>query len=59
MSKKSSFNPNELFLFISGMFHKAIKFGYQIKYLFVCLFVLVHGISTFLGYLTPNPFLYK
>ena len=25
----------------------------------VCLFVWVYGISTFLGYLMPNPFLYK
>ena len=28
-------------------------------YLFVCLFVWVYGISTFVGYLMPNPFLYK
>ena len=27
--------------------------------LFVCLFVWVHGISTSVGYLIPNPFLYK
>ena len=27
--------------------------------LFVCLFVLVYGISTFVGYLMPNPFLYR
>ena len=32
--------------------------GYNTK-LHVCLFVWVYGISTFVGYLMPNPFLYK
>ena len=27
--------------------------------LFVCLFIWVYGISTFVGYLMPNPFVYK
>ena len=26
---------------------------------YICLFVWVYGISTFVGYLMPNPFLYK
>ena len=38
--------------------------GRWVKYagffcLFICLFVWVHDISTFEGYLMPNPFLYK
>ena len=36
-----------------------LKIIYETFFLFMCLFIWVYGISTFVGYLMPNPFLYK
>ena len=39
-----------------------LTFQFSISYLFVCLFVWLvgfYGVSTFVGYLMLNPFLYK
>ena len=62
------FESNILNKFIVGTELNDFKYScpkqmilFNINYLFVCLFVCLgfYGISTFVGYLMPNPFLYK
>ena len=50
-----------LYLIISVYFliNMLLSVGTDISITFVCLFACFYGISTFIGYLMPNQFLYK
>ena len=55
-----AFRSAQLFCTCVLVLHKLLlKYLYYHSFLSSWLFVWVYGISTFIGYLMPNPFLYK